>query len=120
MNDGLKDLLAIIIAIMVGFSAGYYACTRELQPTIQQLTTENQQLATNLGEIRPTLDGAVARSVVAERGLTEAVELVGTIQDRNKRITVLVETIRATVKQLRGIIEEGERVKEFLGDYSEN
>jgi hypothetical protein len=87
-----------ILLLCAGALTGYIYAQRSYAELQQR--TEVQ-----LGQLRGALTDAQVRSDTAIRGLDEAVRGLGTIQDRNKRITVLIDTIRATVGQLRSIYE---------------
>lgn len=99
-----EKLIALIFGIILGAclpTALYLRSTRafgELKSAYDDATAE-------LGRARQTLDAVRARATVTEQGLAEAVGTIGTIADRNRRIAILVETIRATIIQLRAINE---------------
>jgi len=111
--NALKEFVVVFLFSFVVFSAGYYAGARSRDQEITQLNAD-------MGRLRQSLDGAIARSAEAERGLAEAVETIGTIKDANRRIAILIDTVRATIKQLRDNIESGTKVTEELGDDSQN
>ena len=111
--NAIKEFVVVFLFSLVVFSVGYYAGARSRDAEVTQLNAD-------LGRLRQSLDGAIARSAEAERGLAEAIETVRAIKDTNKRVAVLIETIRATVKQLRSIVESGTKVTEELGDDSQN
>lgn len=110
--NAIKEFVVVFLFSLVVFSVGYYAGARSRDQEITQLNAD-------LGRLRQSLDGAVARSAEAERGLTEAIGTIGTIKDTNKRITILIDTIRATVKQLRSIVESGTKATESVADNSD-
>lgn len=127
MHAKLKYAFICIICMCISFGAGYFICTKHYTNIVNQLTAANDELTNRnneltkyLADTRRALDGAIARSVTAERGLTEAITSLGTIQDRNKRIEVLIAAIKATVRQLRDIITEGAKVTEAMGNSCEN
>lgn len=110
--NAIKEFVIIFLFSVTVFGAGYYAGARSREPEIAQLNAD-------LGRLRQSLDGAVARSAEAERGLTEAIGTIGTIKDTNRRITILIDTIRATIKQLRDIVESGTKATEAVADNSD-
>lgn len=110
--NALKEFVVVFLFSLVVFSVGYYAGARSRDQEITQLNAD-------LGRLRQSLDGAIARSAEAERGLTEAMETIGTIKDTNKRITILIDTIRATVKQLRDNVESGTEATEAVANSSD-
>lgn len=111
--NAIKEFVVVFILSLVVFSVGYYAGARSRAQEITQLNAD-------LGRLRQSLDGAIARSAEAERGLAEAIGTIGTIKDTNKRITILIGTIRTTIKQLRDIIESGTEAAKILGDNSKD
>lgn len=119
MNEKIKDFIFVFVCVLVGFTSGYFACAREYGERVDAITRANQQLSTNLDATRSALDRAVTRSAIAERGLAEAINSLGTIQERNKRITVLVDAIRATIGQLRAIVEDGTKATESVANNSD-
>jgi len=98
--NAIKEFVIVFLFSLVVFCAGYYAGARSRDAEVAKLNAD-------MGRLRQSLNAAVARSAEAERGLTEAITSLGTIQDRNKRIEVLIAAIKATVRQLRDIIESG-------------
>jgi hypothetical protein len=68
-----------------------------------------------LGQLRGALTDAQVRSDTAIRGLDESIKGLGTIQDRNRRITILIDTIGATVGQLRAIYERSSTTLQTVG-----
>ena len=107
--NALKEFVVVFLFSLVVFGAGYYAGARSRDAEVAQLNAD-------LGRLRQSLDAAVARSITAERGLAEAVETVGAIKDTNKRIAILIDTIRATIKQLRAIVESGAKATESVAN----
>lgn len=111
--NAIKEYVVVFLFSLVVFGAGYYAGARSRDAEVAQLNAD-------MGRLRQSLDAAIARSAEAERGLAEAIGTIGTIKDTNRRITILIDTIRATIKQLRSIVESGTKVTKELGDRSEN
>jgi hypothetical protein len=111
--NAIKEFVVVFLFSFVVFSVGYYAGARSRDQEITQLNAD-------LGRLRQSLDGAIARSAEAERGLAEAIGTIGTIKDTNKRITILIGTIRTTIKQLRDIIDSGTEAAKILGDNSKD
>lgn len=109
--NALKEFVVVSLFSLVVFSVGYYAGARSRDQEITQLNAD-------LGRLRQSLNGAIARSAEAERGLAEAIGTIGTIKDTNKRITILIGTIRTTIKQLRDIIESGTKATESVANNS--
>jgi len=107
--NALKEFVVVFLFSLVVFGAGYYAGARSRDAEVTQLNAD-------LGRLRQSLDGAVARSAEAERGLAEAIGTIGTIKDTNRRITILIDTIRATIKQLRAIVESGTEATEAVAN----
>ena len=110
--NALKEFVIVFLFSFVVFGAGYYAGARSRDAEVTQLNAD-------LGRLRQSLDGAIARSAEAERGLAEAIGTIGTIKDTNRRITILVDTVRATIKQLRAIVESGTEATEALANSSD-
>ena len=110
--NALKEFVVVFLFSLVVFGIGYYAGARSRDPEIAQLNAD-------MGRLRQSLDGAVARSAEAERGLAEALDTIGTIKDTNRRITILIDTIRATIKQLRDIVESGTKATEAVANNSD-
>ena len=110
--NAIKEFVVVFLFSLVVFSVGYYAGARSRDAEVTQLNAD-------MGRLRQSLDGAIARSAIAERGLTEAIGTIGTIKDTNKRITILIDTIRATVKQLREIVESGTEATEAVANSSD-
>ena len=110
--NAIKEFVVVFLFSLVVFSAGYYAGARSRDQEITQLNAD-------LGRLRQSLDGAISRSAEAERGLAEAVETIGTIKDANRRIAILIDTVRATIKQLRDITESGTKATGFVANNSD-
>ena len=110
--NAIKEFVVVFLFSIIIFGTGYYAGARSRDAEVAQLNAD-------LGRLRQSLDGAVARSAEAERGLAEAVETVGAIKDTNKRIAILIDTIRATIKQLRAIVESGAKATESVANNSD-
>jgi len=110
--NALKEFVVVFLFSLVVFGAGYYAGARSRDAEVTQLNAD-------MGRLRQSLDGAVARSAEAERGLAEAIGTIGTIKDTNRRITILVDTVRATIKQLRAIVESGTKATEAVANNSD-
>ena len=110
--NALKEFVVVFLFSLVVFGAGYYAGARSRDAEVTQLNAD-------LGRLRQSLDAAVARSAEAERGLAEAIGTIGTIKDTNRRITILIDTIRATIKQLRDIVESGTKATEAVANNSD-
>jgi hypothetical protein len=94
----LISFIAGVLLLCSGAIAGYLYSQRSYAEL--QRRTESQ-----LGQLRGALTDAQVRSDTAIRGLDESIRGLGEIQDRNRRITVLIEAIGATVVQLRSIYE---------------
>lgn len=107
--NALKEFVVVFLFSIVVFGAGYYAGARSRDAEVAQLNAD-------MGQLRQSLDAAVARSAEAERGLAEAIGTIGTIKDANRRIAILIDTVRATIKQLRAIVESGTEAAKILGD----
>lgn len=107
--NALKEFVVVFLFSLVVFGVGYYEGARSRDQEITQLNAD-------LGRLRQSLDTAIARSITAERGLTEAIDTIGTIKDANRRIAILIDTVRATVKQLRSIIESGTEATEAVAN----
>ena len=110
--NALKEFVIVFLFSLIVFGAGYYAGARSRDAEVTQLNAD-------LGRLRQSLDAAVARSAEAERGLAEAIGTIGTIKDTNRRITILIDTIRATIKQLRDIVESGTKATEAVANNSD-
>ena len=110
--NAIKEFVVVFLFSIIIFGAGYYAGARSRDAEVAELNA-------NMGRLRQSLDGAVARSAEAERGLAEAIETVGTIRDANRRIAVLIDTVRATIKQLRAIVESGAKATESVANNSD-
>lgn len=110
--NALKEFVVVFLFSLVVFGVGYYAGARSRDQEITQLNAD-------LGRLRQSLDGAIARSAEAERGLAEAIGTIGTIKDTNRRITILIDTIRATIKQLREIVESGKEATGAVANSSD-
>jgi predicted extracellular nuclease len=87
-----------VCIFMLGFFAGEFY-------NHQSYTAAREHTERELGRLREALTDAQVRSDAAIRGLDEAIRGVSAIQDRNQRIAYLIESIGATVKQLRAIYE---------------
>ncbi len=99
-----EKVIIFVAGIILGASiptALYLYSTKQFG----ELKSEYESAVSELGRARQTLDAVRARATVTEQGLAEAVGTIGTITDRNRRITILVETIRAAIVQLRAINE---------------
>jgi len=110
--NAIKEFVVVFLFSIIIFGAGYYAGARSRDAEVTQLNAD-------LGRLRQSLDAAVARSAEAERGLAEAIGTIGTIKDTNRRITILIDTIRATIKQLRDIVESGTKATEAVANNSD-
>lgn len=91
-------ILLWIVAFGIGFGTGYFI-------TKQPYDEYRERTEAELGQLRGALGTAQVRSDTAIRGLDEAIRGVSAIQDRNRRIAYLIESIRATVSQLRAIYD---------------
>lgn len=103
----VKEILFWFFIVCIAFVVGYYCGTRDTADKYEPI----------MDQARQSVNGIVARSVVTERGLTEAIDEVNRITDRSKRIIVLIDTIKATAGQLRDIVEAGTEATKVLGDY---
>ena len=110
--NALKEFVIVFLFSISILGIGYYAGARSRDAEVTQLNAD-------MGRLRQSLDGAVARSAEAERGLAEALDTIGTIKEANRRITILIDTIRATIKQLRDIVESGTKATEAVANNSD-
>jgi hypothetical protein len=104
----LIAFIAGVLLLCSGAIAGYLSAGRSYAELQQR--TESQ-----LGQLRGALTDAQVRSDTAIRGLDESIKGLGAIQDRNRRITVLIDTIGATVSQLRAIYERSSATLQTVG-----
>ena len=107
--NAIKEFVVVFLFSIIIFGAGYYAGARSRDAEVAQLNAD-------LGRLRQTIDTAIARSITAERGLADALDTIGTIKEANRRITILIDTIRATIKQLRAIVESGAKATESVAN----
>ena len=87
-----------VCIFMLGFFTGEFYYN-------QSYANARERTERELGQLRGAVTDAQVRSDTAIRGLDEAIRGVGTIQDRNRRIAYLIESIRAAVSQLRAIYD---------------
>jgi hypothetical protein len=110
-NDVWKKLFSWFVFIIIlgaGILTGYFFVQQPYE--VAREHTEQE-----LGQLRAALTDAQVRSDTAIRGLDEAITGIGAIQDRNRRITVLIDTIGATVGQLRAIYERSSATLQTVG-----
>jgi len=99
---------AFLITFSFGFGTGYFYYT-------QSYTESRERTERELGQLRGAVTDAQVRSDTAIRGLDEAIRGLSAIQDRNKRIAYLIDSIGATVKQLREIYDTTSRALQTDG-----
>ncbi len=113
-----EKLIIFVVGIIIGAclpTALYLRSTREYG----ELKSAYDDATAELGRARQSLDAVRARAAVAEQGLADAIGEVSAITDRNRRITILVDTIRATIKQLREIVESGKEATGAVANSSD-
>ena len=94
-----------VLLVAIAFCAGFVIGGSRYRAIANEYNEYRARAESDMGNLRFALDAIRARSETAERGLTEAIERLTEIKDRDRRINYLIEAIRATVKHLREISE---------------
>lgn len=107
-------MVALIIAVIC-FGLGYFIgstsgdsalVAAERSANAYRIAAE--QNATDVGELRRSLDGARAGSLRVIKGIEGATISAGQIADRGRRIVVLVDALRNAITELRAIAGKGQ------------
>jgi hypothetical protein len=100
----------IIISLLIymgGFATAAIRANRRIQSISEQYENRITETNRELGELRRVITEAEAGARRADERLGEAIATAERIQDRSKRIEVLLRGIIEAVHELRGFYQAG-------------